>query len=206
MSDRQWTVVGAAMTCLTGFAGLLAFLYPRQRGLLIVLAIIFLFGAVFCFAKLIQEHWRTRVPQRKVDKQWSTAKRLEITLVAGSVTLDGMHSFAPGTPNWPTLTALKGKATIEVLNHYRRPVKLQRIWIEVFEPASGIEILPQVVTKLVIDSGVSEIKAGGKQTYKVEMISRFDKWIKADGVEAFVIVETTSRTWRRARINDVVSS
>jgi hypothetical protein len=213
--DRRLAWFALAMTCLSVVVGIFAVLFPDQRTLLIVAAIIFLLVGLYSLSKsfsvggssrfisrLYGSKWRLNREREKQNKTWHTAKNIEIVIKDSHVSLQSMHglSIVP----WPTLTQLTATADIEVINHHDREyVELVSIYFGLYDPATGIEVMPSQAREPAIEGGFPEIKPSGRQAYSVKMNTKYGKWIKRGDVDVYLIVEVSGRKWQRVRINEV---
>ena len=218
MSDQKLAWGSVALTCLSASAGILAFLWPKGRTFLAILAVLFFGVAIYSLVRMAQDHpflglrrlsqelqrLRLKWARTKLGKTWRTGKRLDLTIKSSSVSIQGMHSSHPGSPPWPSLAGLKGASRIEVANRSRRTVKLQRIWIGIFETSTGLEILPTEVTRLDIGGGPPEVPPSAKQDYTVDMAAIFGRGIGRDDAEVYLMIETADRKWQRAKIESVL--
>jgi hypothetical protein len=207
-----------ALTCLTGAAGITAYLSASHRTAFTVLAWLLLLGAVYAFYRAFHDTprflwfreklrlWRReRMRQRELGR-WQTAKKLEIVVrkyKGDHIVLEPMFSTSSPVPG-PTWTVLQaGLAEVEITNRYMRPIEIDRLWVGIFDAPTAREIPPSKTRESkVILEGDPRIEAQSVRRYRLRAYLHYDGVIRRNGIDVFVIAESVGIGFQRTRLDD----
>lgn len=149
--------------------------------------------------------WRRERMRQRENNKWQTARDLEIVVRAcegDRVAFEPIHSLDSSIP-WPAGMVLHTQLSeIEVISRYTRPVVVDRIWIGIFDPATGEDIRPSDTRR---DDRVGEllIEAQGRQIFSLQLTVFFAGLIRRGENEIFLVVRLVERGCQRLKIRSL---
>lgn len=144
--------------------------------------------------------WRLDRKRRQEISKWQTAKNLEIIVSkreGDRVELEPIFINALNRPDG--LIMLADLTGIEVINHYSRPVVVDRLWLGTFDPATGEEIRPSATRRETVTGDIL-IDANECGSFGLHLTVYIAGLIRPSECEVFLVVRLVERGSQRVRI------